>query len=297
MTPRRRSHTPARRVSPSGFTLIELLTVIAIIALLAGIIFPVFATVRENARRASCMSNMRQLYTGLKQYQLDNRSYPDYLFGPVVDANGNEVGGSGAGAPIPMKSATPNGFDRYDTTRRKRINSLYPEYVRSVEVFRCPNNTESTNPGSITAADVITVKRPEYDPTSKTTNLVDRTFYKYDSYDANLAMSQTPGNYGLMTPKAFVARYSKAWMNIEASPLLVPVALQPTYRKQLYWKNPPEDTYVTMCTYHVTKDKVVVLWLNGNAKVLDPRKIDSVRSQGASTAYADYDMFKFGPID
>lgn len=44
-----------------GFTLIELLVVIAIIAILAAILFPVFARARENARKANCLSNMKQL--------------------------------------------------------------------------------------------------------------------------------------------------------------------------------------------------------------------------------------------
>ena len=46
---------------PKGFTLIELLVVIAIIAILAAILFPVFARAREQARKASCMSNAKQL--------------------------------------------------------------------------------------------------------------------------------------------------------------------------------------------------------------------------------------------
>jgi prepilin-type N-terminal cleavage/methylation domain-containing protein len=54
-----------------AFTLIELLVVIAIIALLAAILFPVFARARENARRASCMSNMKQLGLGFAQYTQD----------------------------------------------------------------------------------------------------------------------------------------------------------------------------------------------------------------------------------
>jgi prepilin-type N-terminal cleavage/methylation domain-containing protein/prepilin-type processing-associated H-X9-DG protein len=60
-----------------GFTLIELLVVIAIIAILAAILFPVFARARENARRASCMSNLQQLGLGVMMYVQDyDEHYP-----------------------------------------------------------------------------------------------------------------------------------------------------------------------------------------------------------------------------
>lgn len=57
--------------SGQGFTLIELLVVIAIISLLAAILFPVFARARENARRTSCASQMKQLAMATTQYLMD----------------------------------------------------------------------------------------------------------------------------------------------------------------------------------------------------------------------------------
>jgi prepilin-type N-terminal cleavage/methylation domain-containing protein/prepilin-type processing-associated H-X9-DG protein len=65
------SHRLTARRGTTGFTLIELLVVIAIIALLASILFPVFARARENARRASCQSNLKQLALGFMQYTQD----------------------------------------------------------------------------------------------------------------------------------------------------------------------------------------------------------------------------------
>src|SRR3954466_9689001 len=60
-----------RRRHPGGFTLIELLVVIAIIAILAAILFPVFAQAREAARKATCISNTRQIGLALMPYCQD----------------------------------------------------------------------------------------------------------------------------------------------------------------------------------------------------------------------------------
>lgn len=97
-----------------GFTLTELLVVIAIIVLLAAILFPVFARVREKARASVCASNMKQIGLGLLQYAQD---YDETL--PTM-SNVNNV---------------PNYATSTDTNW---IVGVYP-YVRSWQIFRCPS--------------------------------------------------------------------------------------------------------------------------------------------------------------
>ena len=71
----------------AAFTLIEILVVIAIIAILAAILFPVFARARENARRSSCQSNLKQSSLAVIQYTQDyDERFP---LGLTADASGN----------------------------------------------------------------------------------------------------------------------------------------------------------------------------------------------------------------
>ena len=68
--------SPRPRSAPRGFTLIELLVVVAIIAVLAALLLPVLSNAKENAKRAMCTSNLRQLTTVLIMYDQDYGQLP-----------------------------------------------------------------------------------------------------------------------------------------------------------------------------------------------------------------------------
>jgi type II secretion system protein G len=84
MTDFPRPATADRHAGERGFTLIELMIVVAIIAILAGILVPNFVNARAQAQTSACESNLRAIATAMELYYADNQRYPDP--GVVPDA-------------------------------------------------------------------------------------------------------------------------------------------------------------------------------------------------------------------
>ena len=143
---------------PSAFTLIELLVVIAIIAILAAILFPVFGTIRENARQSSTMSNMHTIYVNSKTFAEDEGHFPASLFGYAMVPTGfsapNPPERVAMTADIPANvlslDRTTNYFatdsqnkgDATPGSKYKAINRgyLYPEQVKDYRAFLADDN-------------------------------------------------------------------------------------------------------------------------------------------------------------
>lgn len=107
------SFTPSAPPLPSvkrrAFTLIELLVVVAIISLLAAMLFPAFARARGAARRATSLSNLKQLGLGFALYTQDYERFPG------------------------MASFPPE----------KRYPCYLLDYVKSAQLFFSPENSNS----------------------------------------------------------------------------------------------------------------------------------------------------------
>ncbi|RYZ85732.1 MAG: DUF1559 domain-containing protein, partial [Proteobacteria bacterium] len=119
-----------------AFTLIELLVVIAIIAILTAILFPVFGRARENARRSSCQSNLKQIGLGIMQYTQD---YDERM---------------------PPRRTT-NNTDSFRTL-------VFP-YIKSTQLFVCPSNPNNAN--NTTDNDAPTSFKCSYSANGLTNNI------------------------------------------------------------------------------------------------------------------------------
>jgi prepilin-type N-terminal cleavage/methylation domain-containing protein len=111
----------------AGFTLVELLTVIAILAVLAALLFPVFSAARGKAREIVCISNLRQIGLAIRMYSQDY----DELYPWAVD---------------PTDKYTPQIWNAYPEFQAQipfmpLMHEALQPCIRSRELFHCPADT------------------------------------------------------------------------------------------------------------------------------------------------------------
>jgi prepilin-type N-terminal cleavage/methylation domain-containing protein len=119
-----------------GFTLIETLVVVAIIALLAAILFPAFQSARGMARSAVCQSNLKQLGAAIQMYTQDYDRYPRGI--DPSDKYAPEIWGS-----------RPDVIAFLSTTPLLHSSEVMGPYVKNANVWKCPSDNGFDRPEKI----------------------------------------------------------------------------------------------------------------------------------------------------
>lgn len=223
-----------------GFTLIELLTVIAIIAILSAVLFPVFQRAKEAAKKQSDISNMASIHQALKLYRTDQGGYPPLLL-QVVEYQ------SGVAKPV---DRIARGY-------------LFRSRIKDIEAFKSSINIAGKS-------DLVTAFWPIRDPDSNSGNPND-----YQAFGNTQAVTYrqlgidpfflTEGQFGLDDPAVFYA-----WDTYDVSPVPDPaggIRYELRYvrfwtqqaqlfgggpndnPRQLGYNDPPDDTVVTWNSY------------------------------------------------
>ena len=278
-----------------AFTLIELLTVIAIIAVLAAILFPLSATVREQGRATSCMTKMHQLWVSANVYRQDEGGYPPSLFGyaeVAPGAPGSCQPNISTGVPL-----TNPGTQCAANLDRLVNGFLYNEQIKDANITLCPNNTPFPGKARVTVAyfpikpanwptvNPVTSQPVTYvtDPGTPVNTLcpsdangfVDchltgplqgtpKYYYVHDSYDIGPRLNPNGG----VVAGVYDVRYSTDWTgNPGANDL----------PNQLKYANPPsERTLLTYCTWHAAtyrSDTSPGINMAGTAKKISNREL------------------------
>ena len=299
--------TPRQRTQ-RAFTLIELLVVIAIIAILAAILFPVFGTVREQARQSSTMSNMHAVFVGARLFYEDEGRYPSVLFG-YAETPDNSLAALtpprppqrpalAGNTPITPMDQSKQFFATYRGTVQEGLNRgyLYPEQVKDYSSFLSADNTVKDKTATTIVyyphnapsglGDTVVTWTPPGTGACPVTGDRDiphdsylnqpKLYYKMDSMDIGPRLDP---NGNIMKDSGgsimYELHYSPDWTR------RLGTACEPTDPAngnqiditQLKYKNPPTDRTVMMwVTQHVAtagSSKVMVMLLSGTVKKMD----------------------------
>jgi len=252
-----------------AFTLIELLTVIAIIAILAAIIVPVFARVKVSALRNGDIANMNQLNTALGLYKADQGAYPPQLLGYVT----LYASGPQAGNVIPATAVKgyvfPQNIDSLNTFKpayNSFSNTAFTGTIGSDSGVVFPSGDATAvgstpildlnGDGVVSALDDVVGSRQAYGPGDGSVcwhgglgavvagarcgeaSASGMNFYRLSGYDVFEARIPGGGTRNEL-------RYARFWTNFAIGLVPFGVGSPSDDPRQLGYNEPPEDTVVT----------------------------------------------------
>ena len=253
----------------SAFTLVEILVVLAIIGILAAILFPAFSRAQESARQTNCASNLKNIHIAVNQYFQDTRRYPDSLVDLLPDAADYDDGATPINNP-PSRIVKGTGYLK-----------------GGADVLLCPDDEVATVPTSSYGA-----MRKSLPPATADAIAEDpgRFVFNYYGYQPNGFVLTSPAGVatevGTTSPQPLLRDPTSQYD--ATNPLANPI------KYSLSNRFAPSSTIITHCVYHRintandlalptdlyasppigdgTGARDIVLRLDGTAKVVDVSK-------------------------
>ena len=274
-----------------AFTLVELLTVIAIIALLAAIAFPVLARAKDSANRGSDIASMNAIRTALQLYRVDQGAYPPALLGYAT----LYTAGANAGNVVPAQAlkgflyprrvdATKTFQPAYARFANNAITTAYWPQVDARAVGSAPV-LDLNGDGIVDATDDTVNSRQAFgtsdlvmraNPNNPAENIendanpsIKSYFYRISGYDVSEVPTAGASRWEL--------RYAPFWTTWGMT-----TGSANDDPRQLGYTDPPDSTVITWNSYYreyasagvpqaIRRD--VVLFLGGGARTFDSRAI------------------------
>ncbi|MBQ0104798.1 MAG: prepilin-type N-terminal cleavage/methylation domain-containing protein [Armatimonadetes bacterium] len=221
-----------------GFSLIELLVVMAIIAILSAVIFPIMTSVREKTQQSKCIQNMKQIGMALEMFRSDNKKYPSGL-APEIEYNDD-------GTVVPMEETFGN--------------LLENDYLKSYSVLHCPMDDRFE--------DTQKVCHVEYDSNNVS---ISKDLYAYSSYEKYINDDSQMDGDGVYNDPSAVLSYSREWSKTNKSSSDYARQLKwknPPSNTVVCWcMNHAEHPYSNDQENYPTGGNALVLFLDGHVDV------------------------------